>query len=150
MQQSKKLQEENERALEGFTAQRLPDLPEQRAEGVLKIRPIPTYNDWIIIIQETIDTGDIVVPDGSKEFNKSEGVVIGVPAPGNGLPDNSGSRLPSQVKVGDKVLFQENAYKELKSGPGTFYAGKKIIVVSERNLICRLRPIPFDLVQEED
>jgi chaperonin GroES len=76
----------------------------------MKIRPL---NDRVIvqrIAEEEVTKGGIIIPDSAKE-KPQEGKVIAV---GNGKVLENGTKLPMDVKVGDKILFGKYAGTEIK------------------------------------
>ena len=76
----------------------------------MKVRPL---HDRLIVRRieekETVK-GGIIIPDSAKE-KPQEGEVIAV---GEGRLDDSGKRIPMQVKKGDKVLFAKYAGSDIK------------------------------------
>jgi chaperonin GroES len=76
----------------------------------MKIRPL---NDRVIvqrIAEEEVTKGGIIIPDTAKE-KPQEGKVVAV---GNGKVLENGTKLPMDVKVGDKILFGKYAGTEIK------------------------------------
>jgi chaperonin GroES len=76
----------------------------------MKIRPL---NDRVIvqrIAEEEVTKGGIIIPDSAKE-KPQEGKVVAV---GNGKVLENGTKLPMDVKVGDKILFGKYAGTEIK------------------------------------
>jgi chaperonin GroES len=76
----------------------------------MKIRPL---NDRVIVqrIEEEEKTkGGIIIPDTAKE-KPQEGKVIAV---GAGKILESGTKVPMDVKVGDRVLFGKYSGTEIK------------------------------------
>ncbi|MEW6078614.1 MAG: co-chaperone GroES [Thermodesulfobacteriota bacterium] len=76
----------------------------------MKIRPL---NDRILVIrteEETKTKGGIIIPDTAKE-KPFQGKVVAV---GPGRVDDSGKRMPLDVKEGDKILFSKYAGTEIK------------------------------------
>lgn len=66
--------------------------------------PLTPIDNRIVIKrdpEESTTKGGIVLPDTSKE-KKTRGTVLAV---GPGRVSNDGTRVPPQVKVGDRVLF---------------------------------------------
>ena len=76
----------------------------------MKVKPL---QDRILLKRveekETVK-GGIIIPDSAKE-KPQEGTVIAV---GSGKLDDSGKRIPLEVKVGDKVLFGKYSGNEIK------------------------------------
>jgi len=76
----------------------------------MKIRPL---HDRIIVkrLEEEEKTkGGIIIPDTAKE-KPIEGKVIAV---GDGKVKEDGTKLPMELKVGDRVLFAKYAGTEVK------------------------------------
>ena len=59
--------------------------------------------------QETVK-GGIIIPDTAKE-KPPQGTVIAV---GNGKMNDDGTRVPLDVKAGDRILFGKYAGQEIK------------------------------------
>ncbi len=86
----------------------------------MKIRPL---HDRIIVkrLEEEEKTkGGIIIPDTAKE-KPIEGRVIAV---GDGKRKEDGTKLPMEVKVGDRILFSK-------------YAGTEVKIEGEEHLIMR-------------
>jgi chaperonin GroES len=76
----------------------------------MKVKPL---NDRVLVkrIEEVqVTKGGIVIPDTAKE-KPIEGKVIAV---GPGKMSDAGSRMPLQLKEGDRVLFGKYAGTEIK------------------------------------
>lgn len=76
----------------------------------MKIKPL---NDRILVIrveQEQKTAGGIIIPDTAKE-KPQEGKIVAV---GPGKLNDSGKRVPMEVKKGDRVLFSRYAGTEIK------------------------------------
>lgn len=69
-----------------------------------------------LVEEETTTLGGLVIPDSAKEKPQLANVV----AVGEGKLLDSGERLPLEVAVGDKVVFEKYAGTEIKYG-GTDY-----------------------------
>lgn len=77
---------------------------------MMKIKPL---NDRVLI--RRIEGGEqvkggIIIPDTAKE-KPQEGEVVAV---GAGKLDDSGNRIPMQVKKGDRILFAKYAGSDIK------------------------------------
>jgi chaperonin GroES len=86
----------------------------------MKVQPL---SDRILVKRieaEEKTAGGIVVPDTAKEKPK-EGKVISI---GTGKVDDKGVKIPFNVKVGDRVLFES-------------YAGTEVKIEGEEHLIMR-------------
>jgi hypothetical protein len=106
--------------------------------GPVKIKRVECFNDFVAILQSK-DGGNII----QENPYKNEGIVVGY---GPGV-DYGNGRCPSQLKMGDVVAFYGKPPLELTPGAGT-YKGRKVVMLSERNIICRLPPIPYEEVAE--
>lgn len=111
------------------------------SDGPVLIREIPCLNDFVAILVSQIRS-DIALPETDKF--KNEGVVVGV---GPGLPDNHGGRVASQLSIGDRVLFSIRSIAAEVSSDKAPYQGKRVILVSEKSLLCKLPPEPFEIVK---
>jgi chaperonin GroES len=74
---------------------------------------------------ETTTASGIVIPDTAKE-KPQEGTVLAV-GPGR---FEDGTRVPLDVKVGDKVLYSKYGGTEVK------YAGEEYLVLSARDVLA--------------
>jgi len=80
---------------------------------------IKPLNDRILVKlveQEEVRKGGIIIPDSAKE-KPQEAKVIAV---GPGKLDESGKRLPVDVKVGEKVLISKYGGTEVKIDGDTY------------------------------
>jgi chaperonin GroES len=75
---------------------------------------------------ETTTASGIVIPDTAKE-KPQEGTVLAV---GPGRVDDSGKRVPIDVKVGDTVLYSKYGGTEIK------YGGEEYLVLSARDVLA--------------
>ena len=75
---------------------------------------------------ETTTASGIVIPDTAKE-KPQEGTVLAV---GPGRVDDSGKRVPVDVKVGDTVLYSKYGGTEVK------YEGEEYLVLSARAVLA--------------
>jgi chaperonin GroES len=76
----------------------------------MKVKPL---NDRVLVVrleEEQKTKGGIIIPDTAKE-KPMEGKVV---AAGPGKLDDSGKRLPLDIKAGDRVLFSKYAGTEIK------------------------------------
>ncbi|MBI5583074.1 MAG: co-chaperone GroES [Deltaproteobacteria bacterium] len=91
----------------------------------MKIRPL---NDRVIvqrIAEEEVTKGGIIIPDSAKE-KPQEGKVIAV---GTGKVLENGTKLPMDVKVGDKILFGKYAGTEIK------IEGEELLMMREDDIL---------------
>ena len=94
----------------------------------MKLRPL---HDRVVVRRvesETKTAGGIIIPDTAKE-KPVQGVVI---AAGEGARDDSGKRIPLDVKVGDIVLFTKWGGTEVKID------GKEITILKESDILAIL------------
>lgn len=68
----------------------------------------------------------IVLPDTAKE-KPQEGKIVAV---GTGKVLDNGTRVPLDVKVGDKIIFSKYAGTEVKAN------GQDYLIVSERDILA--------------
>jgi len=80
------------------------------------------------IEQEEVTAGGIVLPETAKE-KPQKGKVLAV---GPGDRDESGKRIPMEVKEGDSVLFAKYSGTEIKMD------GKKLLILRESDLLAIL------------
>jgi len=76
----------------------------------MKIKPI---NDRVLVLrveQDQKTAGGIIIPDTAKE-KPQEGKVISA---GPGKLDETGKRVPLEIKAGNRVLFSKYAGTEIK------------------------------------
>jgi len=87
--------------------------------GKVKVKPL---QDRILVerIEEEVKKGGIIIPDSAKE-KPQQGKVIAV---GSGRVDDSGKKIPMEVKKGDIILFGK-------------YSGNEIRIGEEEHLIMR-------------
>jgi chaperonin GroES len=77
--------------------------------------------------REEITKGGIVLPDTAKE-KPMEGKVLAV---GPGSLDDSGKRVPLDVKVGDVVIYAKYAGTEIKED------GEELIILRESDILAK-------------
>jgi len=75
---------------------------------------------------EDVTAGGIVLPETAKE-KPQKGKVLSI---GAGDRDESGKRIPMDVKTGDTVLFAKYAGTEIK------VEGKKLLILRESDLLA--------------
>jgi chaperonin GroES len=84
--------------------------PKNKETEPMKIKPM---NDRVLVTrveEEQKTAGGIIIPDTAKE-KPQEGKVTAV---GPGKRDDSGQRVPLEVKKGDRILFSKYAGTEIK------------------------------------
>lgn len=96
----------------------------------MKIKPL---HDRILVerIEEEEKKGGIIIPDTAKE-KPQQGKVVAV---GSGRKDESGKRIPMDVKKGDTILFGK-------------YAGTEIRITDKEYLILREEDV-LGIVEKE-
>jgi chaperonin GroES len=91
----------------------------------MKLRPL---QDRILVkrVEEEEKTkGGIIIPDTAKE-KPAEGKVMEV---GKGKLDESGKRIPPEVKKGDRILFGKYSGTEVK------IEGKEYLIMREEDVL---------------
>lgn len=102
-------------------------------EGPIKVREVDCCNDFVAILQTQV-LSRIELSNADSTY-KNEGLVVGV---GPGVADGAGGRLIPQVVVGDYVMFGEkNVIQKIRSDSPP-YQNQNVIIVSEKNIICKL------------
>ena len=92
----------------------------------MKVRPL---HDRLLVrrIEETETVrGGIIIPDSAKE-KPQEGEVLAV---GNGKILDNGTKIPMEVKVGDKILFGKYSGTEIKID------GKEVLILREDEVLA--------------
>jgi len=107
----------------------------------IPVKPVRCFNDFVAILQFKIESSVLM----AGETFKQEGMVVGV---GPGLPTNDGNRCPSQLKIGDVVVFYGNPTTKMEPKSGV-YAGQRVVIVPERSVICALKDTPFVLASDD-
>jgi len=79
-------------------------------------------------VEEQKTSGGIIIPDTAKE-KPIQGKVVAV---GEGARDESGKRIPLDVKVGDTVLFTKWGGSEFKID------GKDVTILKESDILAIL------------
>lgn len=139
---SKKLKNEEttkEKSNPGFVPE---DVPTN--DGPTQIRPVKCCNDFVAILQAKIET-NLAMADSDSMY-KNEGIVVGV---GPGVADGNGGRLKPFVEIGDVVMFGTRNVIATVESSNPPYEGQKVVIVSERNVLCKLsREIEYELLEE--
>lgn len=79
-----------------------------------------------VVEEEATTTSSIVLPESAKDKPQFAKVV----AVGEGKLLESGDRLPLEVKVGDKVLFEKYAGNEVK------YQGTEYLILKDTDIVA--------------
>lgn len=96
----------------------------------VKIQP---YADRVIVKavkEEEVTVSGIVIPDTVRE-KPLQGEVLYV---GPGKRDESGKRIPLEVKVGDRILYRKYAGQEFKIGT------EEYLVIEEKDILAVIQP----------
>ena len=91
----------------------------------MKFRPL---HDRVVVKRidaEEKSAGGIIIPDSAKE-KPSQGEIVSV---GPGALDDSGKRVPSEVKAGDYVLFGKWSGTEVKID------GEDLLIMKESDIL---------------
>ena len=91
-----------------------------------KLKPLGSRVVIKALDREEITKSGIVLPDTAKE-KPQEGKVLAV---GPGDRDEDGERIPVELKVGDRVLFQKYAGTEFK------LEGEELLILSEKDVLA--------------
>lgn len=91
----------------------------------MKVRPL---QDRILVerIEEEMKKGNIIIPDTAKE-KPQHGKVIAV---GPGRIDETGKRIPMDVKKGDLILFGKYSGNEIKVDD------KELLIMREEDVLA--------------
>jgi chaperonin GroES len=91
----------------------------------MKFRPL---QDRILVerIEEEVKKGNIIIPDTAKE-KPQHGKVIAV---GPGRIDETGKRIPMDVKKGDLILFGKYSGNEIKVDD------KELLIMREEDVLA--------------
>jgi chaperonin GroES len=91
----------------------------------MKVRPL---QDRILVerIEEEVKKGNIIIPDTAKE-KPQHGKVIAV---GPGRIDETGKRIPMDVKKGDLILFGKYSGNEIKVDD------KELLIMREEDVLA--------------
>lgn len=92
---------------------------------MIKIKPLHDRVAVEPMEGEERTAGGIIIPDTAKE-KPMQGRVIAV---GEGARDDSGKRIPMELKEGDRVLFGK------WSGTEVEVSGKKLLVMKESDIM---------------
>ena len=93
----------------------------------LKLTPLGSRVVIKALEREEMTKSGIVLPDTAKE-KPQEGKVLSV-GPGDRHPD-TGARIPVELKVGDRVLFQKYAGTEFKLDE------EELLILSEKDVLA--------------
>ncbi|MDB4490167.1 hypothetical protein N9045_01485 [bacterium] len=109
---------------------------------IITIKPVDCFNDYVALLQTEIETSIELV--GTDSQFKNEGIVIGR---GTGMSDGQGGRLELSAQLGDYVMFGNSVVATLQPSDG-HYQGRKVVIISERHLICKLpNNVEFEIAE---
>ena len=94
--------------------------------SVAKIKPLFDYLLVEPMQKDTTLPSGIVIPDTAKE-KPLEGKVISV---GSGKRDDSGNRIPMEIKAGDVVMYKKWGGTEIKLD------GKDMLLIKEEDILA--------------
>lgn len=92
----------------------------------MKIKPL---RDNILIepLKKVAKKGEIILPDTVEKERPEQGKIVAV---GSGKTDNSGKRIPLEVKKGNIVLFTKYGPNEIKVD------GKEYLIAKEEDILA--------------
>ena len=93
----------------------------------LKLKPLGSRVVIKALEREEMTKSGLLLPDTAKE-KPQEGKVLSV-GPGDRHPD-TGARIPVELKVGDRVLFQKYAGTEFKLDE------EELLILSEKDVLA--------------
>ena len=95
-----------------------------------KTKLVPLGDRLVIspLVQEEVLASGLVIPDTAKE-KPQQGDVL---AAGPGRLDDTGKRLPMDVKVGDRVLYAKYSGQENKIDQDEY------VVIEEKNILAKV------------
>lgn len=144
MQKSKKLVAEEQVAAEERAAHQSASAVAEvvaAANSIAKVREIPCCNEFVAVLQDEYKIDSKLEIQGEAKYI-NEGMVVGV---GPGTASN-GARVPSQLALGDRIMFSGNQVLMITPSGGT-YQGRKVIIINERQAICKLPAVPFEIIE---
>lgn len=95
----------------------------------MKLEPL---GDRVIVKpaeEREVKKGGIIIPDTAKE-KPMEGEIIAV---GPGKNDDSGKKIPMDVKAGDKILYGKYSGTEVK------FDGKEYLIMNQDDIMCKIK-----------
>nr|WP_245341820.1 co-chaperone GroES [Enterococcus rivorum] len=95
-------------------------------EGFIVLKPLSDRVVIEVAEEEEKTVGGIVLASAAKEKPQT-GTIIAV---GEGRVLDNGTKVPTEVKEGDKVMFEKYAGTEVK------YDGKEYLIVSSKDIIA--------------
>ena len=98
----------------------------EKPQTALKLKPLGSRVVIKALEREEVTKSGLVIPDTAKE-KPQEGKVLAV---GPGDRDEDGKRIPVELKVGDRVLFQKYAGTEFKLDD------EELLILSEKDILA--------------
>ena len=122
-----------------------PALPQlhKKMPDVLEIAPIVTFNDWVLLVPFTVET-NLLLPATTDYRNI--GVVVGK---SETMLAPNGQRVKSGLEYGQVVLFQKRSVVGEMAIAAEPYVGRKIIIMSERNIVALLPAVPIKILDRK-
>lgn len=111
-------------------------IPIIKRDEIVKIAPIVCIGDWVMVMQFAIET-IIALPQNAIQTNR--GIVVGANA-----------YTLNEVALGDMVLFHERSIVFTITPISGFYSGKRLAIISSKNLICKTSQIRFEVVEGKE
>lgn len=96
--------------------------------NVTEVKPLGDRVFVKVSPSEEKTSGGILLPDTAKE-KPQIGEIVAV---GAGKVNDNGTRIPLEVKVGDKVLYSKYAGTDVKLG------GEEYVLLSEKDILAAL------------
>ena len=104
---------------------------------MFKIKPLETFNEWLIVIPVAINTR-IELPQQMQY--QPFGIVVSKVVESNEFKSY-------EFKPGDAVRFFERNIIDSNFASGDpFYNQKRLVLLSRRNVICRIPEIPHEII----
>jgi len=111
-------------------------------DDIIKIIPIVTINDWVVIIPFVLET-NLILPMNADYRNV--GIVVGR---SESIMSHSGQFVCSRLMIGDVVLFQKKSVVAEMAISQYPYKDKRLIIISERNVVCKLPSVKFEIISD--
>lgn len=109
-------------------------------KGMFRIIPIKCHNEWVVIAPFAVES-TIYVPSGADYRNI--GVVVGK---SEKLMAPNGAFVDNPLAIGSVVMFTKKAVIEEMVINQEPYEGRRLVLLSQRNVICELVPIPVEIL----
>lgn len=106
----------------------------------IQIKPLVTHGEWLMVMPFAPET-NLILPQQMQY--KNFGVVIGS---SETMMAPNGNFVKSLIKAGDVVMFMERTSPQEVKLDFEPYKNRKIILISERNIMFRMAKVPYELV----